>query len=224
MVSRPAGWKGAGRLAPFLYGSSYKETMTYDHKIINQKYHLKGLVSPDICNQLIKFYEDHKHMVIAEESYKFDKDAESNKIEEDNCSFLNISELKNVKDFEEPYKIILKYLRIVLTNYEIYVRNTLCPTYQNIFMNNTNNIRIIKYEVGQQIKDHTDVTENIRGSLTINLNDDYEGGEFRFFGGQIKVNLSAGEAMLFPAEPLWIHGTEPVTKGARYAINCFLRQ
>ena len=106
--------------------------MSYDHKIIDQKYHLKGLISPDICNQLIKFYEDHKHMAIPENSYKFDKDAESNKIEEDNCSFLNISELKNEKDFEEPYEIILKYLRIVLTNYEIYVRNTLCPTYQNI--------------------------------------------------------------------------------------------
>ena len=91
-------------------------------------------------------------------------------------------------------------------------------------MTNTNNIRIIKYEVGQQIKDHSDVAENIRGSLTINLNDNYEGGEFRFFGGQVKVNLSAGEAMLFPGEPLWIHGTEPVTKGVRYAINCFLRQ
>jgi hypothetical protein len=30
--------------------------------------------------------------------------------------------------------------------------------------------------------------------------------------------------MLFPAEPVWIHGTEPITKGARYSINCFLRQ
>ena len=30
--------------------------------------------------------------------------------------------------------------------------------------------------------------------------------------------------MLFPAEPVWIHGTEPITKGARYTINCFLAQ
>ena len=75
--------------------------MSYDHKIIAQKYHLKGLVNPDICNQLIKFYEDHKHMAIPEDSYKFDEDAESNKIEEDNCSFLNISELKNEKDFRK---------------------------------------------------------------------------------------------------------------------------
>ena len=28
--------------------------------------------------------------------------------------------------------------------------------------------------------------------------------------------------MLFPAEPIWIHGTEPITKGTRYSINCFL--
>jgi len=198
--------------------------MSYDHKIIDQKYHLKGLVNENICNELIKFYEDHKHMAIPEDSYKFNKDTETNKKEEDNCNFLNISQFKNEKDFEDPYKIILKYLRIALTNHEIYIRNTLCPTYQNIFMTHTDNIRIIKYEVGQQIKDHSDVGETIRGSLTINLNDTYEGGEFRFFGGRVKVNLSAGEAMLFPAEPIWIHGTEPVTKGARYAINCFLKQ
>ena len=106
----------------------------------------------------------------------------------------------------------------------MYIKNNFFPSYKNIFMRHTDNIRIIKYEVGQSIKDHTDVDSNIRGSLTINLNDDYEGGEFRFFGGKVKLNLNAGEAMLFPAEPIWIHGTEPVTKGARYAINCFLKQ
>ena len=61
-------------------------------------------------------------------------------------------------------------------------------------MTHTDNIRIIKYEVGQQITDHSDVGETIRGSLTINLNDNYEGGEFRFFNGQVKLNLSEGEA------------------------------
>tara|TARA_R100001163_G_C4996900_1_gene147483 strand:+ start:216 stop:812 length:597 start_codon:yes stop_codon:yes gene_type:complete len=198
--------------------------MSYDHKIIDQKFHLKGLVNSDVCNKLIKLYEDNKQSAIPEESYKFNKDMETNDKEFDNCNFLNISWLRDQKDFVEPYKLILKYLRIVLTNHEIYVRNNFCPTYKNIFMTKTDNIRIIKYDVGQQIKDHSDVGDTIRGSLTINLNDDYEGGEFRFFGGQVKVNLSAGEAMLFPGEPIWIHGTEPVTKGARYAINCFLKQ
>jgi len=196
--------------------------MSYDHKIFDLKYHVKGLMSKDVCRQLINFYEENKHMSSREQSYKF-RDS-NNKMEEDNCSFLNISELSVRPEFVEPYNIILKYLRIVLKQHEVYIRENFCPTYKNTFMTNTNNIRIIKYDVGQLIKDHSDVMENIRGSLTINLNDDYEGGEFRFFGGQVKLNLSEGEAMLFPAEPLWIHGTEPVTKGARYSINCFLRQ
>ena len=198
--------------------------MSYDHKIIDLKYHLKGLINQNICNKLIKFYEDHKHMTVQENSYKFNENINDNNYELDNCSFLNVSKLRDEKDFDEPYNIIVKYLRIVLVNYEIYIRNNFCPTYQNTFMTNTDNIRIIKYEVGKFIKDHSDVGQNIRGSLTINLNDDYEGGEFRFFGGLEKLSLSTGEAMLFPAEPLWIHGTEPITKGARYTINCFLRQ
>ncbi len=198
--------------------------MSYDHKIIDQKYHLKGLVDKSICNQLIQFYEDNLSDVTKEESHKFNEDSTLNKIVEDNCGFLNISLHKDEEKYQKTYTTILKYLRIVLTNYEIYVRNYLCPTYKNVFMTKTDNIRLIKYGEGELIKDHTDVAGTNRGSLTINLNDDYEGGEFRFFGGQVKVNLSAGEAMLFPAEPLWIHGTEPVTKGARYTINCFLKQ
>ena len=72
--------------------------MSYDHKIIDQKYHLKGLVNENICNELIKFYENHKHMAIPEDSYKFNEDTETNKKEEDNCSFLNISNLKIFKN------------------------------------------------------------------------------------------------------------------------------
>ena len=194
--------------------------MSYDYKILDQKYHLKGLINKDMCKKLIQFYEDKKHMAIPEASYKFDE----GKRLADNFSCLNISELRNNEGFEEPHKIILFYINLVLTNYEEYIRTSgLSPNFKNIFMTKTNNIRILKYKVGECIKDHSDVDTTTRGSLTINLNDDYEGGEFRFFGGQEKVRLSTGEAMLFPAEPIWIHGTEPVIKGVRYTINCFLR-
>ena len=84
------------------------------------------------------------------------------------------------------------------------------------------NIRILKYEKGQSIKDHIDVAGSIRASCTLNLNEDYEGGEFRFFNGQEKISFKTGDALIFPAEPIWIHGTEPITKGVRYSINCFL--
>jgi|TARA_E500000318_G_C3449091_1_gene168096 predicted 2-oxoglutarate/Fe(II)-dependent dioxygenase YbiX len=195
--------------------------MNYDHKIIDLKYHLKGLINKNTCKELINFYEANKNLAELEASYKFNERQHLS----DNCNFLNLSQNTENDDFKKPYELIIQYLKIVLTNYEMYVRSKLCPTFEiHQFMKQTNNIRIIKYEVGQSIKDHTDASQNVRGSLTINLNDDYEGGEFRFFGGRVKLNLIAGEAMLFPAEPIWIHGTEPVTKGARYAINCFLRQ
>ena len=195
--------------------------MNYDYKILDLKYHLKSLINKNTCKELINFYEANKNLAKLEASYKFNE--RQNLF--DNCNFLNLSENTENDDFKKPYELIIQYLKIVLTNYEMHVRSKLCPTFEvHKFMKQTNNIRIIKYEVGQSIKDHTDAGPYTRGSLTINLNDDYEGGEFRFFGGKVKLNLSAGEAMLFPAEPIWIHGTEPVTKGARYAINCFLKQ
>ena len=141
---------------------------------------MKGLINKDLCNKLIKFYEDKQHMTTPEESYKFKEDKKM----EDNFGCLNISVLKDNEGFQEPYEIILKYLEFYENTFVLnYV------SFKNIFMTKTDNIRILKYDVGQCIKDHTDVGGNIRGSLTINLNDDYEGGEFRFFDGQEKLNL-----------------------------------
>jgi len=110
----------------------------------------------------------------------------------------------------------------MITNYSFYMQREICPTFDMNFMSNSFNVRILKYEKGQYIKDHSDVGGSIRASCTLNLNQDYEGGEFRFFNGQEKISFKTGDAMLFPAEPIWIHGTEPVTKGVRYSINCFL--
>jgi predicted 2-oxoglutarate/Fe(II)-dependent dioxygenase YbiX len=40
---------------------------------------------------------------------------------------------------------------------------------------------------------------------------------------KLKEKFKTGDAMIFPAEPIWIHGTEPITKGVRYSVNCFLQ-
>ena len=99
----------------------------------------------------------------------------------------------------------------------------LYPTFENkFFLTTTHNIRILKYVEGQYIKDHSDFSVINRASCTINLNEGYEGGEFRFFDGRVKCSFKTGDAMKFPAEPIWIHCTDPVTKGTRYCINSFL--
>ena len=80
-------------------------------------------------------------MSTPEKSYKF-KDSD-NKLETDNCNFLNISELCKRPEFIEPYQTILKYLKMVLAKHEAYVRENLCPTYKNKFMTYTNNILLL---------------------------------------------------------------------------------
>jgi predicted 2-oxoglutarate/Fe(II)-dependent dioxygenase YbiX len=110
----------------------------------------------------------------------------------------------------------------MITNYALHIQKNICPTFEQRLISKSNNIRIIKYEKEECIKDHCDVGGAIRASCTLNLNEDYKGGEFRFFDGKIKHSFKTGDAMIFPAEPIWIHGTEPVKKGVRYSINCFL--
>ena len=195
--------------------------MSFDHKITDLKFHIDKLVPKDVCQYFIDFYENNTQHSKPETSYKY----QTKKKEYDDYGCINLTALYDKdKAFEEPLNIAKKYIQIMITNYELYIKNNICPTFDLTTMSQSSNIRILKYEKGNQIKDHSDVDFNIRASCTLNLNEDYEGGEFRFFDGQIKHSFKTGDAMLFPAEPIWIHGTEPVTKGIRYSINCFLHQ
>jgi len=195
--------------------------MSYDHKISDLKYRINSLVPKNICKNIIKIFEKYPELYDTEFSYKHD----TKKLEEDNFKCLNLSGISQPnEDIKYAFNEARKYISIMITNYVNYIKTSqISPTFDNIHISKTNNIRILRYDVGQCIKDHTDVGPNIRASCTLNLNEDYEGGEFKFFNGKIKEVFKTGDAMLFPAEPIWIHGTAPVTKGTRYTINCFLR-
>ena len=82
--------------------------------------------------------------------------------------------------------------------------------------------RIMKYEKGAQIHPHSDHDLGIYGSISFNLNDGYEGGEFKFFNGNHTISLNKGDALIFPADYFWVHEVSKVTKGERYSINSFL--
>ena len=191
----------------------------FNHKITDLKFHIDKLVPEDVCKYFIDFYENNSKHATPEISYKH----ESKQQEKDNFKCLNLTKASEVdKNFIKPLNLAKKYITLMITNYAFYMQREMCPTFDMNFMSNSFNVRILKYEKGQYIKDHSDVGGSIRASCTLNLNQDYEGGEFRFFNGQEKISFKTGDAMLFPAEPIWIHGTEPVTKGVRYSINCFL--
>ena len=195
--------------------------MSFDHKISDLKYRINGLVPKNVCQKIINIFEKYPELHVLEESYKY----ETKKIEMDNFKCLNLSRIDNPnKDIQYALNEAKKYILIMIANYVLHIKSKkICLNFNDYLIKFSDNIRILKYDVGQCIKDHTDVGSTIRASCTLNLNEDYKGGHFRFFGGQIKEVFKTGDAMIFPAEPIWIHGTEPVTKGTRYSINCFLK-
>lgn len=194
---------------------------TFNHKISDLKYGINGLVPKNVCQKLIKTFEKYSELSTSEGSYKY----KDKKIKLDNFKCLNLSRINNPnKDIKEALDISKMYISIMISNYVLYIQKNICTTFDNHCINRTDNIRILKYKEGECIEDHSDVGGDIRASCTLNLNEDYEGGEFRFFNGLIKESFKTGDAMIFPAEPIWIHGTEPVTKGTRYSINCFLKK
>lgn len=193
--------------------------MSFNHRITDLKFNINNLVSKDVCKYFIDFYENNSKYSLPESSYKY----KTKKSEEDNFKCINLTNysLEDIK-FKKPLELAKRYINIMITNYVLHIQKNICPTFDAKLISQSHNIRILKYEKGQCIKDHSDVGGDIRASCTLNLNEDYKGGEFRFFNGQIKHSFKTGDAMIFPAEPIWIHGTEPITKGVRYSINCFL--
>tara|TARA_Y100001937_G_scaffold113522_1_gene162282 strand:+ start:3585 stop:4172 length:588 start_codon:yes stop_codon:yes gene_type:complete len=188
-------------------------------KIEDCKLRINKLVPKDVCDYFIKLFEENEKEALPESSYKFKED----KIKQDNFKCINLTRLQHVDNYyKKPHDIARNYIAIMIANYVAHIRKNICPTFNDLLLQKTDNIRILRYRVGERIEDHSDVGGTIRGSCTLNLNEDYEGGEFTFFNGRIKEVFKTGDCMIFPAEPIWIHGTEPVTKGVRYSINCFL--
>ena len=87
----------------------------------------------------------------------------------------------------------------------------------------SHNYRIMKYATGAEIHPHSDHELGTYGSISFNLNEGYEGGEFKFFNGNHTIQLGKGDALIFPADFFWVHEVTKVTKGERYSINSFIR-
>lgn len=87
-------------------------------------------------------------------------------------------------------------------------------------------LRLIRYKTGQYMKIHTDkYPDPEAGSLswpavtfTINLNDDFSGGELSLLDGELVIKVKARQGIFFPSNFLFPHAVEKVTKGTRYAL------
>lgn len=183
--------------------------------LLDQTLVIRGFVQDDFCSEYIKNFEKRKIKI----TYESSPNAVTGKIQTSSGKTLQI----NHNDV--TYQDINKRIELALQswinhleekkifNIHVLKKHLLFP----------HSIRLIKYEKGLYIHPHTDWDHFTHASVTINLNSDYTGGEFVFFNGKEKIFLGRGDALVFPADPFWVHEVLPVTEGARYSINTFIR-
>ncbi len=87
-------------------------------------------------------------------------------------------------------------------------------------------LRLIKYKKGQSLDVHTDkYTDPDTGvqvwpavTFTYSVNDNFGGGELELFDGECVYKAKSGQCVMFPANFLFPHGVNTVTRGIRYAL------
>lgn len=92
--------------------------------------------------------------------------------------------------------------------------------YHNKVTSNTG-VSLIRYQEGDLFEEHIDHyggAERIL-SASINLNEEYTGGELWFWQGQHRVkDQGSGDAVVFPSNFCFPHQVRPVKLGTRYVL------
>lgn len=92
-------------------------------------------------------------------------------------------------------------------------------------------LRLIRYETGQYMGVHTDKYPDSDSdrrlwpavTFTLNLNDDFTGGELILLDGEIVFKAKARQGIFFPANFMYPHAVAKVTSGTRYALAGWFR-
>ena len=79
---------------------------------------------------------------------------------------------------------------------------------------------LLRYQEGEFYSEHTDHFLKAPRSVSCSfaLNNEYEGGEWGFFGRKVVIKAPKGSAVMFPSNFMYPHEIMPVTRGVRYSI------
>lgn len=182
-------------------------------KLTDLIYHKKNFLSKDACDFLINTYENSSEEKLLEHC----PEAETNI--DTWSSFKKI----NLIPETEAFNLVHSANEQVINEYHDYLDsfNAFHVEYRNA-LNYSHQYRLMKYDVGSKIHRHSDHDPFVYGSCTINLNNNYTGGDFCFFRGQHRVKLDVGDVLIFPADYFWVHEVEEIQSGCRYSVNSFL--
>lgn len=179
-------------------------------------YVFNDAVSDDLCKLILEEYSNSDEWT---DSSIGDKSNPVNKLVR-NCQQISLSQEKYlIKNYEKRKKIDEEIYLSVKKSVEAYQSKH--PEFQ---IDIDTGYQLLKYEEGNFYIEHTDSFKEEQRSLScsLQLNDDYGGGEFAFFNRQMMIKSRRGSAIMFPSNFMFPHEIMPVTKGTRYSIITWL--
>lgn len=176
---------------------------------------MERIIPEDLCDRIIKEFESESNWQSARTGSGLDTETRR-------CDVINISESPIIANNPEVRKAIddelYDHVANILKEYEDKFPHLLLEIKED------SGYELLRYRTGDFYVEHTDsFKEQPRAlSVTINLNDDYDGGEFAFFNREIVAKIPKGSAIVFPSNFMYPHEVMPVTKGTRYSIITWL--
>jgi len=177
-------------------------------------YVIRGMLTPDQCDTIIQEYEDRKDTC----AYESCDHAITNILT--HSTFTKVELIPGTQTFD----IIHSNTEKLINDWIYYLDNFQCFHTHILkkMLKYSHAYRLMKYDIGGKIHPHIDWAHFTHASATFNLNDEYTGGEFTFFNGKHIVELKKGDAMIWPADPFWVHEVKPIQTGLRYSCNSFI--
>lgn len=182
--------------------------MAIDYDIKEYIQIVNGALTDALCEAILKEYSNTNEWIDAIVKKGIDRTIR-------NTDIIHMTFPNSLAVSEERQKID-KYLFASANNaIQAYVNR-----FKYCHINKDTGYDLLRYTTGGFYTEHTDAyLEQPRAvSCSFSLNDDYEGGEWAFFGGEFVVKPPKGSAIMFPSNFMYPHQILPVTKGTRYAV------
>jgi len=172
-----------------------------------------NVLSPENCNLILNEYQNSSEWLDTKTGGGLNKDVR-------NCMEISISQdfiiNQNLDIRKNLDNLVFESVRNVISNY-----NDIVPTFR---VDIDTGYQILRYKKGDFYTQHTDSFKEQQRSLScsIQLNEDYDGGEFALFDREMMIRTKPGSAIVFPSNFMYPHEIMPVIKGTRYSIITWL--
>lgn len=158
---------------------------------------IENIFSDELLNEIINFYNNNESNLILHKSHSKNR-----------THIHPIYELE--KKIDDALKKTVYYKMIECFNFYTEYREL----YKICCYDSSNNGRFHAH------RDSVEPYEHRAFGMSIALNDDYEGGEFKFIEYEKEFKLKKNSALVFPA--IYSHQVCPIKKGKRFTLISFL--